>query len=183
MLSKGTVASSFPHQFRRTIELIEHYQFFITSSTILTYIYNIIIYIIYIIYICSNIFQLVPCLFLEIQHVHVVPGVRSVSWGSLGLSRWSSHGILQARENIPRAVGVRWFNMFNYHTMCTLKHLKTRYLEAFGCIWHRLYRPYRYCNRSCHFVDGKQNDFEETWSCWRPSRQRRVAACATKIYW
>ena len=137
MLSKGTVASSFPHQFRRTIELIEHYQFFITSSTILTYIYNIIIYIIYIIYICSNIFQLVPCLFLEIQHVHVVPGVRSVSWGSLGLSRWSSHGILQARENIPRAVGVRWFNMFNYHTMCTLKHLKTRYLEAFGCIWHR----------------------------------------------
>lgn len=52
MLSKGTVASSFPHQFRRTIELIEHYQFFITSSIILThtvyiniYIFNMCIYI------------------------------------------------------------------------------------------------------------------------------------------
>ena len=73
-----------------------------------------------------NIFQLVPCLFLEIQHVHVVPC--RIEIFVMRESRTEQTVFLGAPGENVQLCG--WCRM-----VCHV-YLETRYVDAFGCIWY-----------------------------------------------
>ena len=74
-----------------------------------------------------NVFQLVPCLFLEIQHVHVVPCRIEIFVMRESRTEQTKVFLGAPGENVQLC---GWCRM-----VCHV-YLETRYVDAFGCIWY-----------------------------------------------